>query len=78
MLVPECPLLLYCSHCFTYCSRRKPAVDDKADPGQSLMKMMQQMYDEGDDEMKKTIAKSWYESQEKRKAEGYTEGGMGM
>ena len=24
------------------------------------------MYDEGDDEMKRTIAKSWYESQQKK------------
>ena len=38
------------------------------------MKLMQQMYDEGDDEMKRTIAKSWYESQEKRKKEGLSDG----
>lgn len=54
--------------------RRKPPKldDDKADPSQSLMKLMQQMYDEGDDEMKRTIKKSWYESQQKRKAESDT------
>lgn len=34
------------------------------------MKLMKQMYDDGDDEMKRTIAKSWYESQEKKKAGG--------
>ena len=52
--------------------RRKPPKledDDKSDPSQGLMKLMQQMYDDGDDEMKRTIKKSWYESQQKRKAE---------
>lgn len=33
------------------------------------MNLMRQMYQDGDDEMKRTIAKSWYESQEKRKNE---------
>ena len=41
----------------------KPPVDDKnADPSASLMTMMKQMYDEGDDDMKRTIAKAWSES----------------
>lgn len=35
------------------------------DPNAGLMKMMKKMYDEGDDEMKRTIAKSWYESSNK-------------
>ena len=30
------------------------------------MKMMKKMYDEGDDEMKRSIAKAWHESQEKK------------
>jgi len=30
------------------------------------MDMMRKMYNEGDDEMKRTIAKAWTESQEKR------------
>lgn len=30
--------------------------------------MMQQMYDDGDDEMKRTIAKAWSESREKQAA----------
>lgn len=36
------------------------------DPSAGLMKLMKKMYDEGDDEMKRTIAKSWYESQHKQ------------
>ena len=35
------------------------------DPSAGLMKLMKKMYDEGDDEMKRTIAKSWYESKNK-------------
>ncbi|XP_054156615.1 calcyclin-binding protein-like [Oppia nitens] len=35
------------------------------DPSAGLMKLMKQMYDEGDDDMKRTIAKSWYESRNK-------------
>lgn len=35
------------------------------DPQAGLMKLMKKMYDEGDDEMKRTISKSWYESQRK-------------
>lgn len=43
--------------------RFKPPSEDKdADPSASLMNMMKQMYEEGDDEMKKTIAKAWTES----------------
>jgi len=40
--------------------------DDKADPSAGLMNMMKKMYDEGDDEMKRTIAKAWTEGQEKK------------
>ena len=36
------------------------------DPNAGLMKLMKNMYDEGDDDMKRTIAKSWYESQSKK------------
>jgi len=47
-----------------------PKVEDKDDPSAGLMKMMKKMYDEGDDEMKRTIAKAWTEGQEKRGAGG--------
>ncbi|KAH7719043.1 calcyclin binding protein [Aphelenchoides avenae] len=43
-----------------------PDFDDKADPQESMMKMMKQMYDDGDDEMKRTIRKAWYEGQNKQ------------
>ncbi len=52
-------------------SRVKPPKTRKdEDPGASLMSMMKQMYDSGDDDMKRTIAKAWHESQEKRTKEG--------
>jgi len=31
------------------------------------MDMMRQMYDDGDDDMKRTIKKAWCEAQEKKK-----------
>ncbi|XP_014214376.1 calcyclin-binding protein [Copidosoma floridanum] len=37
-----------------------------ADPNAGIMNIMKKMYQEGDDEMKKTIAKAWTESQEKK------------
>ena len=66
--------------CMFYFRHKPPKLDDddKSDPSQSLMKLMKQMYDDGDDEMKRTITKSWYESQEKRKKEGMGEDGMDM
>lgn len=45
--------------------KKPPPVDKDADPQESMMKLMQQMYEEGDDEMKRTIAKSMYESRMK-------------
>ena len=37
-----------------------------ADPQANIMNMMKNMYDEGDDEMKRTIAKAWTESRDKK------------
>ncbi|VDN59764.1 unnamed protein product [Dracunculus medinensis] len=45
--------------------KTKPKVDEHADPQESLMNMMKQMYEDGDDEMKRSIRKAWYESQNK-------------
>uniref|UniRef100_A0A915Q1U6 Calcyclin-binding protein n=1 Tax=Setaria digitata TaxID=48799 RepID=A0A915Q1U6_9BILA len=45
-----------------------PKFDQKADPQESLMSLMKQLYDEGDDDMKRTICKAWHESQTKRNA----------
>ncbi|MFH4982899.1 hypothetical protein AB6A40_009608 [Gnathostoma spinigerum] len=44
-----------------------PKFDEKSDPQESLMDMMREMYEKGDDEMKRTIRKSFYESQNKMK-----------
>ena len=46
-------------------SRPLPKMDEGKDPGDSLMTMMKNMYETGDDEMKRTIAKAWTESREK-------------
>jgi calcyclin binding protein len=46
-----------------------PKFDKDSDPQAGLMNMMKQMYDEGDDEMKRTIRKSWYEAQNKKTPE---------
>lgn len=39
-----------------------PKLSDNEDPTTGLMDLMKQMYEEGDDEMKRTIAKAWTES----------------
>ncbi|GAB9469530.1 Calcyclin-binding protein cacybp [Globisporangium polare] len=41
------------------------------DPAAGIMDMMKNMYDEGDEEMKRTIAKAWTESQQKNAAAGF-------
>jgi calcyclin binding protein len=43
-----------------------PKMDDAADPQEGLMSMMKKMYEEGDDEMKRTISKAFTESREKQ------------
>jgi calcyclin binding protein len=40
-------------------------LDEKKDPSEGLMDLLKKLYDEGDDEMKRTIAKSWTESRSK-------------
>lgn len=46
-------------------SIRDDSETDK-DPGAGLMKVMKSMYDQGDPEMKRMIAKAWTEGQEKK------------
>lgn len=41
-------------------------MDDDKDPNDSLMEMMKKMYDEGDDDMKRTIAQAWTQSKDKK------------
>ncbi|KFG30364.1 SGS domain-containing protein [Toxoplasma gondii RUB] len=43
-----------------------PKLEQDADPSASIMSLMKNLYEEGDDEMKRTIAKSWMESQQQR------------
>ncbi|GBL77445.1 Calcyclin-binding protein [Araneus ventricosus] len=45
---------------------KTPKFDKEEDPGASLMTMMKQMYEDGDDDMKRTIAKAWTEAREKK------------
>ncbi|PSN41902.1 Calcyclin-binding protein [Blattella germanica] len=45
---------------------RVPKVESNDDPSAGLMDMMRQMYEDGDDDMKRTIAKAWTESREKQ------------
>ena len=49
---------------YFFCRDEKKVEDD--DPSKSIMNMMKKMYDEGDDEMKRTIAKAWTESRDKQ------------
>lgn len=44
-----------------------PELSEDSDPSASLMNLMKKMYQDGDDEMKKTIAKAWTESQDKQR-----------
>lgn len=48
-------------------AKKLPNLDpaEKADPSEGLMSLMKNMYDQGDDEMKRTIAKAWHESRTK-------------
>ncbi len=45
---------------------KSPAMEEDKDPSAGIMNMMKQMYEEGDDEMKRTIAKAWTESRDKK------------
>lgn len=43
-----------------------PKIDENIDPQEGLMSLMKKMYEEGDDEMKRTISKAFTESREKQ------------
>ncbi|VWU48253.1 calcyclin binding protein, putative [Hepatocystis sp. ex Piliocolobus tephrosceles] len=45
---------------------RPPKMDENAEPSSVLMDMMKQIYQEGDSDMKRTIAKAWCEANEKK------------
>uniref|UniRef100_H2ZZ02 Calcyclin-binding protein n=1 Tax=Latimeria chalumnae TaxID=7897 RepID=H2ZZ02_LATCH len=46
--------------------KEKPSFNDNSDPSEGLMNILKKMYEEGDDEMKRTINKAWVESREKQ------------
>ncbi|MEQ2284301.1 hypothetical protein AMECASPLE_020159 [Ameca splendens] len=47
--------------------KEKPSMDENADPSEGLMSVLKKIYDDGDDDMKRTINKAWTESQDKKK-----------
>lgn len=51
---------------FSDTSSCRPKIDDDKDPNDSLMDLMKKMYDEGDDDMKRTIAQAWTQSRDKK------------
>ncbi|XP_004596335.1 calcyclin-binding protein [Ochotona princeps] len=52
--------------------KEKPSYDAEADPSEGLMNVLKKIYEDGDDDMKRTINKAWVESREKQ-AKGDTE-----
>ncbi|GAB4829362.1 hypothetical protein Ancab_019033 [Ancistrocladus abbreviatus] len=47
----------------------KPNLDKEKDPMAGIMDLMKNMYDEGDDEMKRTIAKAWTDARSGKTAD---------
>ncbi|KFO30659.1 Calcyclin-binding protein [Fukomys damarensis] len=52
--------------------KEKPSYDAETDPSEGLMNVLKKIYEDGDDDMKRTINKAWVESREKQ-AKGDTE-----
>lgn len=50
----------------------KPSYDTETDPSEGLMNVLKKIYEDGDDDMKRTINKAWVESREKQ-AKGDTD-----
>ncbi|CAG9564753.1 unnamed protein product [Danaus chrysippus] len=48
-------------------NRFKTDDKDNVDPQESIMSLMKNMYESGDDDMKRMISKAWYEGQQKKK-----------
>ncbi|XP_075038274.1 calcyclin-binding protein [Mixophyes fleayi] len=44
----------------------KPSLDTDGDPSAGLMNVLKKIYDDGDDDMKRTLNKAWVESREKQ------------
>eukprot|EP00252_Welwitschia_mirabilis_P014166 TRINITY_DN31211_c0_g1_i1.p1 TRINITY_DN31211_c0_g1~~TRINITY_DN31211_c0_g1_i1.p1 ORF type:complete len:219 (-),score=41.60 TRINITY_DN31211_c0_g1_i1:193-849(-) len=47
----------------------KPKLDENKDPMAGIMDLMKNMYEEGDDDMKRTIAKAWTEARSGKKSD---------
>ncbi|XP_004412606.1 PREDICTED: calcyclin-binding protein-like [Odobenus rosmarus divergens] len=52
--------------------KEKPSCDAETDPSEGLMNVLKKIYEDGDDDMKRTINKAWVESR-KKQAKGDTE-----
>ncbi|EHB07996.1 Calcyclin-binding protein [Heterocephalus glaber] len=52
--------------------KEKPSYDAETDPSEGLMNVLKTIYEDGDDDMKRTINKAWVESR-KKQAKGDTE-----
>ena len=61
---------------FVFSTWSRPKIDD-SDPSAGINSLLKNMYDEGDDEMKRTISKAFYESQMKQAAGGDPMGDLG-
>lgn len=46
--------------------KEKPSYDTETDPSEGLMNVLKKIYEDGDDDMKRTINKAWVESREKQ------------
>uniref|UniRef100_A0A8B9WMM0 Calcyclin-binding protein n=1 Tax=Bos mutus grunniens TaxID=30521 RepID=A0A8B9WMM0_BOSMU len=44
--------------------KEKPSYDTETDPSEGLMNVLKKIYEDGDDDMKRTINKAWVESRE--------------
>ena len=49
-----------------FASDKKEDKNDSKDPGAGIMDMMKKMYDEGDDNMKRTLAEAWTKANDKK------------
>lgn len=70
-------MLLFTQHlqqnhvfCIAVCRAKTSKPKKDSEPGDGIMSMLRNLYDEGDDDMKRTLAKAWTEVQEKKKTGG--------
>uniref|UniRef100_A0A2K5C6G4 Calcyclin-binding protein n=1 Tax=Aotus nancymaae TaxID=37293 RepID=A0A2K5C6G4_AOTNA len=57
----------YLTHVENECKEKeKPSYDTETDPSEGLMNVIKKIYEDGEDDMKRTINKAWVESREKQ------------